>query len=59
MILDGIDGVLRDLENTGRRSRRRRWWHRIGWRQVAAQVLFVLTTVGFVAALLCYGQANP
>ncbi|MFC9225906.1 hypothetical protein ACFT8W_35140 [Streptomyces hygroscopicus] len=59
MILVGIDSALRDLENTGRRSRQRRWRHRIGWRQVAVQVLFVLAAVVFVTALLRHGQANP
>ncbi|MEU5267331.1 hypothetical protein [Streptomyces hygroscopicus] len=59
MILIGIDSALRDLENTGRCSCQRRWWHRIGWRQVAAQVLFVLAAVVSVTALLRHGQANP
>ncbi|MGW2724886.1 hypothetical protein [Streptomyces sp. NPDC001492] len=55
-MLDDIDAALRELENTGRRLRRRGWWHRVGWRQVTAQLACVLATIAFVTVLLCYGR---
>ncbi|WP_416979085.1 hypothetical protein [Streptomyces sp. T028] len=58
MILDDIDTALHELETNRRRARRLRWWHRIGWRQATAQVLFILATVAFVAALLCHSQGD-
>lgn len=52
-MLDGLDTALREMESTGRC---RRWWHLIGWRQITAQLLFVLAAVAFVTTLLCYGR---
>lgn len=50
MILDGLDEVLDEV--TRKPPRRRRT--RIGFRQVTAQLLFVVAVAAFVAALLCY-----
>ncbi|MBK6015808.1 hypothetical protein [Streptomyces sp. MBT53] len=54
MPLDGLDKVLEALEGAARPPRRRRT--RIGWRQVTAQLLFVVAVAAFVAAVLAYGH---
>ncbi len=54
MPLNGLDRALKESASPPRRRRRTR----IGWRQVAAQVLFVATVTAFVLALLAYGVAD-
>jgi hypothetical protein len=46
----------RELAEATRPPRRRRT--RIGWRQVAAQLLFVVSVIAFVLALLAYSAAD-
>lgn len=53
MILDGLDKVLAQATRSPRRRRTR-----IGWRQVTAQLLFVVSVTAFVLALLAYGGAD-
>lgn len=57
-MLDGLDKVLEAMEEATRPPRRQRRT-RIGWRQVTAQLLFVVAVAAFVAALLAYGGASP
>jgi hypothetical protein len=54
MPLGGIDRALGKASRPPRRRRRTR----IGWRQVTAQLLFVVTVTAFVLALLAYGDAD-
>jgi hypothetical protein len=54
MILDGLDKELAEVTRPPPRRRRTR----IGWRQVTAQLLFVVSVTAFVLALLAYGGAN-
>ncbi|MFF4750724.1 hypothetical protein ACWD5R_12650 [Streptomyces sp. NPDC002514] len=56
MILNRLDTTPCDQEHVGRRPRRRRWWHRIGWRPVAAQVLSVVAVTACVVSLICCGS---
>ncbi|MFJ9752429.1 hypothetical protein [Streptomyces chartreusis] len=51
-----LNGLGRALEESAPPRRRRRT--RIGWRQVTAQVLFIVTVTAFVLALLAYGGAD-
>ncbi|WP_159058827.1 hypothetical protein [Streptomyces caeruleatus] len=55
MILDGIDEALQGTTRAQRRRERRRRT-RIGWRQVIAQVLYVLAITAFVLALLSHSD---
>ncbi|MDX2802666.1 hypothetical protein [Streptomyces scabiei] len=53
-LLDGLDQALTEASRKpSRRKRQRRT--RIGWRQVAVQVLCVVAVAAFVAALLSHG----
>ncbi|WP_432198861.1 hypothetical protein [Streptomyces sp. bgisy027] len=52
--LDGLDRAYRKAAPPPRRRRK----SRIGWRQVTAQLLFVVTVTAFVLALLAYGGAD-
>ncbi|WP_327591449.1 hypothetical protein [Streptomyces chartreusis] len=53
MPLNGLDRALKESAPTHRQRK-----IRIGWRQVAAQLLFVVTVTAFVLALLAYGGAD-
>ncbi|MDX2841019.1 hypothetical protein PV377_18920 [Streptomyces ipomoeae] len=53
MLLDGLDQALTEASRKPSRRRRRT---RIGWRQVAVQVLCVVAVAAFVAALLSHGN---
>lgn len=53
MPLNGLDRALKEAAPP-RRQRKTG----IGWRQVAAQLLFVVTVTAFVLALLAYGSAD-
>ncbi|MFC8094642.1 hypothetical protein [Streptomyces sp. NPDC057301] len=55
MMLDGVDKALAQTRPRPPHRRRRT---RIGWRQVTAQLLFVVAVVAFVFALLAYGGAD-
>lgn len=54
MLLDGLDEAVKEATRPQRRRTRRRRT-RIGWRQVAAQMLYVLAVTASVVSLLCYG----
>lgn len=55
-MLDGLDRALTEATRQPRRRKRQRQRRtRIGWRQVAVQVLYVVAVAAFVAALLAYG----
>ncbi|MEU9396925.1 hypothetical protein AB0D86_43915 [Streptomyces sp. NPDC048324] len=53
-MLDGLDQALTEATRQPRRRKRQRRT-RIGWRQVAVQVLYVVAVAAFVTALLAYG----
>jgi hypothetical protein len=54
-MLDGLDKALAQARPRQPHRRRRT---RIGWRQVTAQLLFVVAVVAFVLTLLAYGGAD-
>ncbi|WP_370271009.1 hypothetical protein [Streptomyces sp. V4I8] len=60
MILDDIDEALQEATRAQRRRKRQRRTRRsrIGWRQVIAQVLYVLAITAFVLALLSHSDGR-
>ncbi|MGW6908429.1 hypothetical protein [Streptomyces sp. NPDC054940] len=55
MILDGLDEALEEANRTPCQDTPRRRRTRMGWRQIAAQICYVLAVTAFVVLLLCCG----
>lgn len=55
MILDVLDEALEETFRPPHQGMPRRRRTQIGWRQVTAQICYVLAVTAFVVSLLCYG----